>query len=110
MKYSNTSSIVTNSPALLIAIFSSPLAQGLFHKAIVQSGLVSHSSIQAAENYLLGDGIAGTISSKEVINQILLSSNKAPDLELARETQQDMQSEEIRSFLREQSPQSLLSA
>lgn len=92
------------------AIFSSPLAQGLFHKAIVQSGLVSHSSIQDAENYLIGDGIAGTVSSKEVINQILLSSNKAPDLELAREIQQDMQSEEIRSFLREQSPQSLLSA
>ena len=92
------------------AIFASPLAEGLYHKVIVQSGIMSSSSIDAAESYVPENGIAPTRSGLEVVNHILISKNEATDVMGAKEIQEQMSDEEIRSLLYEQEPSVLLEA
>ena len=92
------------------AIFASPLAEGLYHKVIVQSGIMSASSIDAAESYVPENGIAPTRSGLEVVNQILISKNEASDVMEAKKIQDQMSDEEIRSLLYEQEPSVLLEA
>ena len=90
------------------AIFASPLAEGLFHKVIVQSGIMSASSIGVTESYLPETGIASTTSGLEVFNQILLANNMAANLEDAKKLQNSMQADEIRSLFYEQSSKVLM--
>ena len=92
------------------AIFASPLAQGLFHKVIVESGIMSVSSIEAAESYLPEDRIAPTVSGLEIFNQVLIQNEKAANIKEAKEIQEQMDPEEIRSLLYRQSPNVLLKA
>ena len=92
------------------AIFSSPLARGLFHKAIIQSGIVSHSSIQEAESYLPKEGVAGTVSSKEIFSRILISSKKAITLVESKELQNSMTDNEIANLLRNTPPEDIFTA
>ena len=72
------------------ALYASPLATDLFHKAIVQSGIVSHSLIEDAESYYPEDGTSGIQSSKEVINRLLINDKKADSLEDAKDKQNAM--------------------
>tara|TARA_Y100000590_G_scaffold187562_1_gene213803 strand:- start:3631 stop:5481 length:1851 start_codon:yes stop_codon:yes gene_type:complete len=92
------------------ALYASPLAKGLFHKAIVQSGVISHSKIEEADSYYPEDGISGITSSKEVINQILINQEKAENKLEAKEIQDNMSLEQIESFLRDTTPEELLTA
>ena len=92
------------------AMFASPLAEGLFHKAIVESGIVSHSSIQESETYLPENKIAGTIGSKEVINKILMNANRAKSAIEAKQLQESMGPENLASFLRGLNPEDILQA
>ena len=92
------------------ALYASPLAVGLFHKAIVQSGIVSHSKTEDAEVYYAEDGISGITSSKEVINWLLVNEKKVEDLEEAKEFQNNMTLEEVEQYLRSASPEELLNA
>ena len=92
------------------ALYASPLARGLFHKAIVQSGVISHSKIEDAESYYPEDGTSGITSSKEVINQLLINQEKADDVEGAKELQNSMSLEETEKFLRSVTPGELLTA
>ena len=92
------------------AIFASPLAEGLYHKVIVQSGIMSSSSIDAAESYVPENGIAPTRSGLEVVNHILISKNEASDVMEAKKIQDQMSDEEIRSLLYEQEHSVLLEA
>jgi para-nitrobenzyl esterase len=92
------------------AIFASPLAEGFFHKAIVESGIVSDSSIDAAEAYLPADGIAPSISALEVLNRILVKEGLAENLSEARKVQNSMSKSEKQSILMNQPPEELLTA
>ena len=92
------------------AIFASPLAQGLFHKVIVESGIMSVSSIEAAESYLPEDRIAPTVSGLEIFNQVLIHNEKAANIKEANEMQEQMDPKEIRDLLYQQSPDVLLKA
>ena len=92
------------------AIFASPLAQGLFHKVIIESGIMSVSSIEAAENYLPEDRIAPTVSGLEIFNHVLIQNGKATNVKEAKEMQEQMGSKEIRDLLYQQSPSVLLKA
>ena len=92
------------------ALYASPLASGLFHKAIVQSGIVSHSKTEDAEVYYPEDGTSGITSSKEVINRLLVNEEKAVDLEEAKELQNNMSLEETETYLRSATPEELLTA
>ena len=90
------------------AIFASPLAEGLYHKVIVQSGIMSSSSIEAAESYLPESGIAPSRSGLEVLNHILVTNKSVSNLEEAKKIQDEMTPEEIRTVLYEQGPDVLL--
>ena len=90
------------------AIFASPLAEGLYHKVIVQSGIMSSSSIEAAESYLPESGIAPSRSGLEAFNHILVANKSASNLIEAKKIQDEMTPEEIRTILYEQSPDVLL--
>tara|TARA_B110000014_G_C20125444_1_gene599066 strand:- start:3968 stop:5848 length:1881 start_codon:yes stop_codon:yes gene_type:complete len=92
------------------AIFASPLAAGLFHKAIIESGIVSHSSISESESYMPKNKIAGTIGSKQVLNEILLNSLEINSQEEATNLQESMSDEDISKRLRGTSPSELLEA
>ena len=92
------------------AIFASPLAEGLYDKVIIQSGIMSSSSIDASEAYLPEDGIAPSISGLEVFNQILIAKGEAINLEEARTKQENMTPEQIRSTLYNQTPDGLIQA
>ena len=67
---------------------------GLFHKAIVQSGIVSHSLIEDAESYYPEDGTSGIQSSKEVINRLLINDKKADSTRNAKDIQNAMSLDE----------------
>ena len=90
------------------AIFASPLAEGLYHKVIVQSGIMSSSSIEAAESYLPESGIAPSRSGLEAFNHILVANKSAANLLEAKKIQDEMTLEKIRTILYEQSPDVLL--
>ena len=90
------------------AIFASPLAEGLYHKVIVQSGIMSSSSIEAAESYLPESGIAPSRSGLETFNHILVANKSASNLKEAKKIQDEMTPEEIRTVLYEQGPDVLL--
>jgi len=92
------------------ALYASPLASGLFHKAIVQSGIVSHSKAEEAEAYYPEDGVSSITSSKEVINRLLINEEKAEDIKEAKELQNKMSLQEIKKYLRSKTPEELLTA
>ena len=92
------------------ALYASPLASGLFHKAIVQSGIVSYSKTEEAEAYYPEDGVSGITSSKEVINRLLINEEKAEEIEEAKELQNKMSLEQIEKYLRSKTPEQLLTA
>ncbi|SVE49839.1 uncharacterized protein METZ01_LOCUS502693, partial [marine metagenome] len=92
------------------ALYASPLASGLFHQAIVQSGIVSHSKTEEAEAYYQEDGVSGITSSKEVINRLLINEEKVEDIEEAKDLQNNMSLQEIEKYLRSKTPEELLTA
>ncbi len=66
----------------LRCLYASPLAQGLFHKAIVQSGIVSTASAVQAESYYPETRISGTVSmSNEELSEYLRNKSPAQILE-----------------------------
>ena len=92
------------------ALYASPIATGLFHKAIVQSGIVSHSLIEDAESYYPEDGTSDIQSSKEVINRLLINDEKANDINGAKNLQDSMSLQELEAYLRSKKSEELLTA
>ena len=92
------------------ALFASPLASGLFHKAIVQSGVSSVSSIEASENYLPSNKSAPTDSGLEILNKILVSRGIAEDVEAAKTIQMKMSKSEKKDFLYSATSEELVTA
>ena len=67
------------------ALYASPIAEGLFHRAIVQKRDTFSSSVNEAESYYPESGISGIQSSpKEVINRLLLNDGTVDSLEEGR--------------------------
>ncbi len=63
----------------VLALMASPLAKGLFHRAIVESGGFFAAPRALAENYH-DDAVPGhEFSSREVINRLLVRDGKAGD-------------------------------
>ena len=85
------------------------LASGLFHKAIVQSGVSSVSSIEASENYLPSNKSAPTDSGLEILNKILVSKY-CEDVEAAKTIQMKMSKSEKKDFLYSATSEELITA
>ncbi len=80
-----------------LAMMASPLAKGLFHRAIVQSGGYQHVPMTAARNFREDGGHAN--SSVELMNKFLIADGSVPDREAARRFQEDMNPQNIREYL-----------
>ena len=92
------------------ALFASPLAEGLFHKAIVQSGVSSVSSIEASESYLPLNNEAPTDSALNILNKILVYKGLAKDMLEAKSLQSNMTHLERKEILYNATPEELVKA
>ena len=61
----------------VLALMSSPLAQGLFHRAIVQSGGLWFTSVEDAEQVVTTDRGDARLSSREIIARLFVKEGRA---------------------------------
>lgn len=92
----------------VLSLMASPLAEGLFHKAISQSGGLDFATIAEAENYTDAEIPGHRLSSREVVNNLLIQEGLAADREKAKLVQTEMQGATLASKLRSLSPAELL--
>ena len=91
------------------SLLASPLAKGLFHRAISQSGGLMATPLSYAENFS-DDAVPGhPASSRELLNNLLITDNLARDRAQAKAYQVAMSPHEISKYLRGKSPTELLS-
>jgi para-nitrobenzyl esterase len=89
---------------------ASPLASGLFHKAIIQSGILSVGDLVHAEAPYPASRQANSISSFEVINELLILQGVVSTRQEAANKQRSLSNAEIQSLLLESEPTMLLDA
>jgi para-nitrobenzyl esterase len=85
-----------------LAMMASPLARGLFHKAISQSGGFNVTPMSEAQS----DEAAGghPYSAREIVNRLLVADGSAPDREAAAKKQDAMSKTELRGYLYSKTP------
>jgi para-nitrobenzyl esterase len=83
-------------------------AKGLFHRAIVESGVLGASTMAQAENYSDDAAPGDEFSSREVINKLLIADGTALDRVAAKAYQEQMSNEEIELYLRNRNNYDLL--
>lgn len=86
----------------VMSLVTSPMAEGLFHRAIVQSGGIGTTAVAQGVNYADDDVPGHQHSSREIINKILLRDGLAADRDSAKAMQDAMSNSEIRDLLYEQ--------
>ena len=74
----------------VFALLSSPLAKGLFHKAISQSGATNTFNLKEASKFFDNKESSLLTSSKEVVSKLLVSSESSKDLFEANIAQDSM--------------------
>ena len=92
----------------VLAMMVSPLAAGLYHKAIVQSGGLRMAPVAEAEEYGAGDGEA--LSSREMADNLLMADDPGLDETAARARQAAMGEAELAAYLRSKSASEIVSA
>lgn len=93
----------------VLSLLVAPKAAGLFHRAIVQSGLPASSSMEAALHFE-DDPVPGDAgSSQEILVSLLQKDSRAKDRAEAKRVLGAMSKEEIAAFLRSRTPAQLLS-
>jgi para-nitrobenzyl esterase len=90
-----------------LAMIASPLAAGLFHRAIVQSGGISTTTMESARNQTADGGHEW--SSAEIVNRLLVKDGTVPDLPAARSYQSDMGQTNTRDYLYAKSVEDIFS-
>lgn len=86
----------------------SPLAEGLFDRAIVQSGVLATTQPDRAEQFVTEGGHHN--SSREVLIRLLHDDDRVQNREEARSKLKSMDSESVESYLRSRSPEQLMAA
>ena len=92
----------------VLSMMASPLAEGLFAKAISQSGGLNLTPIAEAENYLDAAEPGHRLSSREVVNKLLIRQGLAVDRQAAIQIQSEMATQRLADRLRSLSPDELL--
>ncbi len=82
-----------------LALMQTPLAKGLFHKAIVQSGAFNMISLPVAENYKDAPVPGSPHSSREIINRLLVNDKLAENREQAKAYQDKLSLQNLRKYL-----------
>ncbi|MET0266606.1 MAG: carboxylesterase family protein [Duganella sp.] len=90
------------------SLLASPLAAGLFHKAIAQSPLVTSHTLAQARNYRDDEQPGHALSSRELLCEWLQRDGRAADRAAARALIASMPAADIESFVRSLPPQALL--
>jgi para-nitrobenzyl esterase len=80
-----------------LAMMASPLAAGLFDRAIVQSGGFMVTDMAAAQNFLPDGG--HTMSSRELVANLLVADGTVDSLDAARDYETDMGPARLREYL-----------
>jgi len=88
-----------------LAMMASPLARGLFHRAIVESGGFRATPMAEASNYADEGGHA--MSAREIVNHLLVADGTVPDLAGARTYQIDMGPGVLREYLYAKTPEEI---
>jgi para-nitrobenzyl esterase len=92
----------------VLTLMASPLAAGLYHRAVVQSGGYGVSDLANAENYSDDEVPGHESSSREVINRILIKGGLAADRDAAKTFQDQMSLAEVAAYLRGKSAAEIL--
>lgn len=90
------------------SLITSPLAKGLFHKAIVQSGSTHTTDLAAAEAFVQSNGKGYPNTSNEVLAQALIKDHSVADREAAKSYIEQQADESLANYLRGLSPQALM--
>lgn len=90
-----------------LTMVASPLAAGLFHRGIVQSGGLRITPMSTAQNYASDGG--HEMSSREIVNHLLVNDGTVADLRTAQARQEDMQPPDLRDYLYSKSVEELFS-
>jgi para-nitrobenzyl esterase len=88
-----------------LAMMASPLARGLFHRAIAQSGGFNLASMSEGLRFEEDGGHA--YSGPEIVNRLLVAEGRTADHAAARALQSDMSAVEIRDYLYRQAPEAI---
>lgn len=88
----------------VLSLLLSPRAEGLFHRAIMQSGGLHLATLEETE------ALGYEQSSSEILLRLLAAGGSAPDRAAARERLDAMDDREIEAYLRDRSPRELLAA
>jgi para-nitrobenzyl esterase len=80
-----------------LAMVVSPLARGLFHRAISQSGGLAPADLSSARNYAADGG--HPYSAREIVNQLMIADGSARDVADATARQNRMSATELRGYL-----------
>jgi para-nitrobenzyl esterase len=91
----------------VMTLVASPLAAGLFHRGIVQSGGLNLTPIEQARQY--ADEGGDPFSAREIVNQLLIGDGLATDVDSARAVQNGMEAEALKQYLHDKSPADLWS-
>jgi para-nitrobenzyl esterase len=94
----------------VLTLLASPLAQGLFHRAIAQSPLAETFNIEQAVNWSDDAQPGHCESAFEVTARLWVAEGRAPDREGARKQLATLPAADIAAFLRSLSPARLLGA
>jgi para-nitrobenzyl esterase len=94
----------------VVTLLLSPLARGLFQRAIVQSGGTGTLAPAAAENFR-DDPVPGhESSSNEVLVRLLVAAGEAADAAAARQALASLPAQRVAAFLRGRTPEQLFAA
>lgn len=91
----------------IFSLLASPLATGLFHGAIAQSGLPGTSTLERAENYRDDPKPGARFSGRELVLKWLQSAGHAGDREDARALQEGLPAKDLARLLRDLSLEEL---
>jgi para-nitrobenzyl esterase len=92
----------------VLSLMASPLAAGLFDKAISQSGGLNLSTIAEAEHYADDFEPGHRLSSREIVNNMLIQQGLAADRRAATSIQSEMKDQTLAKALRDLTPAELL--
>lgn len=94
----------------VLSMMASPLAEGLFHQAISQSADFKIIPVSLAENYLDDEFKGEEVSSKEIVNNLLVNDGLAADRDAAKKLQENEPAEKIATYLYGKSPEEIFAA
>ncbi|MDP6377088.1 MAG: carboxylesterase family protein [Pseudomonadales bacterium] len=94
----------------VLSMMVSPLAAGLYHKAIVQSGGMTLLPMSEAQHYVDDAEPGHPLSARELVNRLLITEGQASDHASARAHQETMDDASLAQLLRSRTAAQIMAA